>query len=212
MHDAKLVWATPDLERHLLEIARVSNPEGQKQWSPGLLSYLIREKHWSPFEMVNICMEADTTRDIGRHLLRHALRPQEFSQRYADPRQLAPMAFTEARLQDPKNRQNSIETSDPDLQVWWTDAQQQVANLANKLYGQALEKNIAKELARKILPEGMTPTRLYFNGNLRDWLFMVNLRSGNGTQREAIRVAESMKAVLWKQAPLTCEAFFGGNL
>lgn len=209
MHDAKLVWATPDLEKHILEIARVSNPERQKDGPVGLIDYLIREGHWSPFEMVSLCMEVNTTRDDGRHLLRHSLRPQEFSQRYADPSLLGSMVLTEARLQDPDNRQNSIPTDDYELQNWWRMVQSSIARLSQDIYQGAIEKGIAKELARKILPEGMTPTRLYLSGNLRDWLFMTEIRSGSGTQLETIQIAESMKRIIHEVAPYTAKAFYG---
>jgi len=166
--------------------ARVSNPSNQlnKGTADKLLKYLAKNKHWSPFEMVSITMEINTTRDIARQILRHrSFSFQEFSQRYADPTDMHPV-FREARLQDLKNRQNSIETDDIGLGIWWVKAQKEVWDEALDQYKKALEKGIAKEVARAVLPEGMTPSRLYMAGTLRSWIHYCELRMGNGTQAE----------------------------
>ena len=165
--------------------ARVSNPENQQhpENSEKLIQYLIKNNHWSPFEMVSICLEIETTRDIARQILRHrSFSFQEFSQRYA----IANLEFEsrEARLQDVKNRQNSIEIVNPLLQNEWEMRQKDLAKNVEDLYTWALEQGIAKEQARCVLPEGMTPSRLYMNGTLRSWIHYIQLRSGNGTQKE----------------------------
>jgi thymidylate synthase (FAD) len=170
--------------------ARVSNPEnqGNKETSEKLIGYLIRNKHWSPLEMVSVCLEIETTRDIARQILRHrSFSFQEFSQRYA----AVDLNFEcrEARLQDSKNRQNSLATDDQELKTRWALKQDSVATLAEDAYKWALENGIAKEQARAVLPEGMTPTRMYMNGTLRSWIHYIELRSGNGTQKEHREVA-----------------------
>lgn len=166
--------------------ARVSNPTNQNnsETAEKLVRYLIKHQHWSPLEMVSVCMEIDTTRDIARQILRHrSFSFQEFSQRYADASQLG-FEFKEARMQDTKNRQNSIETENPALAAWWETYQKKVMEVATDAYKFALEKGIAKEQARAVLPEGMTGSRLYMNGTLRSWVHYIQLRSGNGTQKE----------------------------
>lgn len=171
-------------------VARVSNPESQLKDmnNDKLINYLMRNKHWSPFEMVNICLEINTTRDIARQILRHrSFSFQEFSQRYAQV-DFKPV-LREARLQDTKNRQNSIETENLELINEWNSRQEQISNLISENYKWALDNGIAKEQARCILPEGNTPSRLYMNGSLRSWIHYIELRSGNGTQKEHRQVA-----------------------
>ena len=179
--------------------ARVSNPSNQQnnQVSDKLLQYLIKHKHWSPFEMVSVCMEIETTRDIARQLLRHrSFSFQEYSQRYADPTQDLDFVLRDARLQDPKNRQNSIETNDVWLKLQWEKAQQRVLLASKEAYKWAIDNGIAKEQARSVLPEGLTVSRLLVNGTLRSWIHYIELRSGNGTQLEHIEIAiECAKAI-----------------
>lgn len=177
--------------------ARVSNPANQNNTDTNekLIRYLINHQHWSPLEMVNICLEIETTRDIARQILRHrSFSFQEFSQRYA----IADLGFEykEARLQDKKNRQNSIQTHDNDLQEKWKNTQDMVAKLAEDAYLWAIESGIAKEQARAVLPEGMTKSRMYMNGTLRSWVHYIQLRSSNGTQKEHQEIAiECAKAI-----------------
>lgn len=164
--------------------ARVSNPENQANHStaPRLLNYLTRNHHWSPFEMAHAVMEIVTTRDVARQILRHrSFSFQEFSQRYAAVQDEA--VIREARLQDVKNRQNSIESDDAELDDWWEHQQRALADNANYTYQRALEKGIAKEVARSVLPEGLTPSRLYMAGTVRSWIHYIQLRAGNGTQK-----------------------------
>jgi len=173
-------------------VARVSNPSNQsKALTPEkLLKYLAKHKHWSPFEMVNIVMEIETTRDIARQILRHrSFAFQEFSQRYADPTQDLGFVTREARLQDIKNRQNSIETNDTILESAWIDWQQDVTNLAIKSYNWAMKNGIAKEQARAVLPEGLTVSRMYMNGTLRSWIHYCAIRTGAETQKEHREIA-----------------------
>ena len=170
--------------------ARVSNPSNQNntETNEKLINYLIRNNHWSPLEMVNICLEIETTRDIARQILRHrSFSFQEFSQRYA----VSDLGFVakEARLQDTKNRQNSVESNDFILEDQWLTVQNLLAEHAESAYKWALENGIAKEQARSVLPEGMTVSRMYMNGTLRSWVHYIKLRSGNGTQKEHKEVA-----------------------
>lgn len=188
--------------------ARVSNPANQHntETSEKLIRYLTKHKHWSPLEMVSMCLEIDTTRDIARQMLRHrSFSFQEFSQRYADPTQDLDFVVREARLQDTKNRQNSVEADDPALQVWW-DAQQKfiIENVKN-IYAEAIERGIAKEQARAILPEGNTVSRLYMNGTLRSWVHYIELRSGNGTQKEHAEIAKVCAEVISNIFPMINE-------
>jgi len=172
--------------------ARVSNPSNQfnMETSEKLIKYLIKHAHWSPLEMVSACMEITTTRDIARQILRHrSFSFQEFSQRYADPTKDLDFVIREARLQDQKNRQNSIETEDVELQAWWDAEQKFIIENVKRIYSQAIEKGIAKEQARAILPEGNTVSRMYMNGTLRSWIHFIELRLGNGTQKEHREVA-----------------------
>tara|TARA_R100000951_G_scaffold112427_1_gene112759 strand:+ start:854 stop:1531 length:678 start_codon:yes stop_codon:yes gene_type:complete len=180
--------------------ARVSNPSNQAntKTTAKLLDYLIKHKHWSPFEMASACFEIETTRDIARQLLRHrSFSFQEFSQRYADIRDLDDsLVIRKARLQDTKNRQNSIITDDTNLHINWEQHQRNVWNAAMKAYEWAIENGIAKEQARAVLPEGNTSTKLYVNGTIRSWIHYVELRSAHGTQKEHIELArEIAKAI-----------------
>lgn len=172
--------------------ARVSNPANQNntETSEKLVRYLIKNQHWSPLEMVSICLEIDTTRDIARQILRHrSFSFQEFSQRYADPTSEFTFELRDARLQDLKNRQNSIETNDTDLKEAWWMRQSMVLDAVRSSYQWAMENGIAKEQARAVLPEGLTRSRLYMNGTLRSWVHYIQLRSGNGTQKEHQQIA-----------------------
>jgi thymidylate synthase (FAD) len=172
--------------------ARVSNPSNQfnTETSEKLIGYLVKHAHWSPLEMVSACCEITTTRDIARQILRHrSFSFQEFSQRYADPTKDLDFVLREARLQDPKNRQNSVETDDRDLQRIWNEKQQDIIRLVKETYTWAITNGIAKEQARAILPEGNTVSRLYMNGTLRSWIHFIELRSANGTQKEHQLVA-----------------------
>ncbi|CAB4140008.1 THY1 Predicted alternative thymidylate synthase [uncultured Caudovirales phage] len=205
-----LVWATPDADRLVAYMARVSAPQNQNNdaTAPRLIGYLIRHRHWSPFEMVNLCVEVDTTRDIARQLLRHrSFTFQEFSQRYADVGDLPPAPFREARLKHPTNRQASVPTTDEVLAAWWKNAQDDVRAAAETAYQIALEYGIAKEVARAVLPEGLTMSRLYMNGSLRSWLHFCDLRRGPETQKETRDVAEAAWAVLRQACPAICEAW-----
>ena len=173
--------------------ARVSNPDNQnnKETSEKLVRYLIREKHWSPLEMVSVCMEIDTTRDIARQILRHrSFSFQEFSQRYADPTKDLDWYIRQARLQDTKNRQNSIDEGvDEYIVERWTEEQMRVHLETMKAYKWAIDNGIAKEQARAVLPEGNMGSRIYMNGTLRSWVHYIDLRSGNGTQKEHMEIA-----------------------
>lgn len=193
--------------------ARVSNPSNQnnKETSEKLLKYLAKHKHWSPFEMVSACLEIETTRDIARQLLRHrSFSFQEFSQRYADPLKDLEMVPREARLQDPKNRQNSIPI-DPENEeqrrINEDFRMKQMFHMreAGKLYKWAIEKGIAKEQARAVLPEGNTVSRLYVNGTLRSWIHYIELRSGNGTQLEHMELAKAVAEAIATIFPLSQE-------
>ena len=173
-------------------VARISNPSNQNniETAPNLLKYLIKNKHWSPFEIVHIVMEINTTRDIARQILRHrSFSFQEFSQRYADPTKDLGFQVREARLQDTKNRQNSIEVEDRKLHYEWLDKQAEIIAKAQETYWWATENGIAKEQARAVLPEGLTVSRLYMAGSLRSWIHYCQLRMHIGTQKEHREVA-----------------------
>ena len=191
--------------------ARVSNPSNQMntETSEKLIKYLIKHSHWSPLEMVNACLEIQTTRDIAHQIVRHrSFAFQEFSQRYADPADQGNMfEFSEARLQDTKNRQNSVAVENVELHHQWLDAQEEVAKLAKQKYDWAIENGIAKELARKVLPEGNTKTTLYMNGTLRSWIHYIDLRSANGTQKEHMEIAVACAKVIADVFPLAHELF-----
>jgi thymidylate synthase (FAD) len=189
--------------------ARVSNPDNQnnKETSEKLVRYLIREKHWSPLEMVSVCMEIDTTRDIARQILRHrSFSFQEFSQRYADPTNDLDWYIRQARLQDTKNRQNSIEEGVDDYIVErWTEEQMRVQLETMKAYKWAIDNGIAKEQARAVLPEGNMGSRIYMNGTLRSWVHYIDLRSGNGTQKEHMEIARECADALAPIFPMIKE-------
>lgn len=194
--------------------ARVSNPSNQnnKETSEKLVRYLIRHKHWSPLEMVSMNLEIDTTRDIARQILRHrSFSFQEFSQRYANPSALGDMfVLREARFQDQKNRQNSVELdmNDPthrSLASEWLDRQQKVIDVVFEQYNWAIDHGIAKEQARAVFPEGLTKSRMYMNGTLRSWVHFIELRSGNGTQKEHMEVARACAQVISRVFPMVNE-------
>lgn len=186
--------------------ARVSNPSNQMntETSERLIRYLIKHKHWSPLEMVSACLEIETTRDIAHQIVRHrSFSFQEFSQRYANPEDMGDMfVYSEARLQDEKNRQNSIEVDDSQLQTDWLHAQMRIAHLCKKEYDWAIGRGIAKEQARKLLPEGITKTRLYMSGSIRSWVHYIELRSDNGTQKEHMEIAKACATVISTIFPL----------
>lgn len=212
MSVVKVVWATPNAEEAVAYCARVSNPENQnaQETAPKLLKYLIKHKHWSPFEMANVCMEIETTRDIARQILRHrSFSFQEFSQRYAA---VQGFELSEVRLQDIRNRQNSIEVGDSDLHSWWFKAQQRIRDDAELVYNMALAKGVAKEQARKLLPEGLTMSRLYMNGTLRSWLHYVDIRCDKATQKEHREVAEKCRDELTKLFPNVMSAVREGSI
>ena len=190
--------------------ARVSNPSNQmnKETSEKLIKYLIKHQHWSPLEMVSACLEIDTTRDIAHQIVRHrSFAFQEFSQRYAEPSEMGEQFVTrEARLQDTKNRQNSVEISDEsDLHYEWKIKQQSVIDKAKETYEWAIENGIAKEQARVVLPEGCTKTRLYMNGSIRSWVHYIELRGANGTQKEHMEIAHACAKVISKIFPIMNE-------
>jgi len=185
--------------------ARVSNPSNQlnTDTSEKLISYLIKNAHWSPLEMVSACLEIETTRDIARQMLRHrSFSFQEFSQRYANPVKDLEFVTREARMQDPKNRQNSIETDNSKIAEEWTNIQNEVIETATKAYNWAIESGIAKEQARSVLPEGNTVSRLYMNGTLRSWIHYIQLRAANGTQKEHMEIAIACAEVIHKIFPM----------
>lgn len=202
-----------DIQDLIAFCARVSNPANQynTETNEKLLKYLAKHKHWSPFEMASACLEVETTRDIARQLLRHrSFSFQEFSQRYADPTKDLEFVTREARLQDPKNRQNSIPVDQNDEQHRYINEefrmkQMKLINDVKELYNWAIDKGIAKEQARAILPEGNTISRLYVNGTLRSWIHFIELRSGNGTQQEHIDLALAVADTIAKIFPLSSQ-------
>lgn len=205
-------WPTKDLAELynvsdlIAFCARVSNPSNQanSKTTKRLLEYLVRHKHWSPFEMASCCVEVTTTRDIARQLLRHrSFSFQEFSQRYADISSLDESFVTrEARLQDNTNRQNSIPTDDTRLQMMWTSHQNKVLSYAKEAYEWAIENGIAKEQARVVLPEGLTVSKLYVNGTIRSWIHYLELRTANGTQKEHMDLARIIASAIKEIYPL----------
>jgi thymidylate synthase (FAD) len=205
-----LIPGVETLEQLLAYCARVSNPNNQANHdtAPKLMAYLVKNEHWSPFEMGHVVIEIVTTRDIARQILRHrSFSFQEFSQRYAEV--VNPPIIREARLQDTKNRQNSIDTDNNDLQIWWEHAQDKVNELAHEAYAKALQKGIAKEVARAVLPEGTTESRLYMSGTIRSWIHYINLRSSPGTQREHRLIAEECRAIIIDAIPSLSEILRG---
>jgi thymidylate synthase (FAD) len=209
MSTVKVIWSTPEGEDLIAYMARVSAPEnqGNKDTGPKLVKYLIKHKHWSPLEMVNVCMEIETTRDIARQILRHrSFSFQEFSQRYAA---VQGFDLSEVRLQDTKNRQNSIEVpEDNSLHDWWLYAQRRVRDDAELVYNMALAKGVAKEQARKLLPEGLTMSKMYMQGSLRSWLHYVDIRTDVATQKEHREVAQQCATILEGLFPNVMEAFY----
>jgi thymidylate synthase (FAD) len=193
--------------------ARVSNPSNQynTETSNNLIKYLIKHKHWSPLEMVSACLEIETTRDIARQMLRHrSFSFQEFSQRYADPTKDLAFVIREARFQDTKNRQNSVELdlTDPahkQLNELWIEKQQRVIDLTKETYEWAVENNLAKEQARVVLPEGNTVSRLYLNGTIRSWIHYIDVRSDNGTQKEHMEIAKACAQAISNIFPMVTE-------
>lgn len=201
-----------DAQELIAFCARVSNPSNQfnMETADKLIRYLIKHKHWSPLEMVSACLEIDTTRDIARQILRHrSFSFQEFSQRYADPTKDLSFVLREARLQDEKNRQNSIEMEptigNAMIQDEWKQRQLDLIKQVDETYNWAINKGIAKEQARAVLPEGLTVSRMYMNGTLRSWIHFIELRSGHGTQKEHMEVARECAAVIAEAFPMATE-------
>ncbi len=211
MSNVKLIWATPDADTHLAYIARVSNPANQANQSiAGLLRYMEKNGHVSPFTMCNMCVEVNTSRAIGRQMLRHwTLAPQEFSQRYQDVSVLGEAIILECRMQDTANRQNSLECTDEETAKWFHDAQAEHVVAANTKYAEALQRGVAKEQARCFLPEGNTPSRLYFNGNFRSWIHYLRSRLDTATQLEHRVIAQEIAVIFQQVAPEVYNAFFG---
>jgi thymidylate synthase (FAD) len=215
MQQVKVMWATPDADEQIAYIARVSNPKNQaNQNITGLLQYMIKHGHVSPFEMVNVCLEITTTRDIARQILRHrSFSFQEFSQRYANVDNLGELQRRDCRFQDTKNRQNSIEPDyniDKQRQITyqWEVLQDALIRKTTEAYAWALEQGIAKEQARAILPEGLTPSKMYMNGTLRSWIFYLQQRLDISTQKEHREIAQLVLKQLRGVAPVTIYAFF----
>lgn len=212
MEKGKLEPEFSNIQDLIAFCARVSNPSNQmnEETSAKLIKYLVKNAHWSPLEMVNACLEIDTTRDIAHQIVRHrSFAFQEFSQRYANPKDMdeSMMETCEARFQDNKNRQNSIEIDITDpahvmIMDKWEELQQDVIYTAGRVYDWAISQGIAKEVARKVLPEGLTKTRLYMNGTLRSWIHYVELRSANGTQKEHMEIAKACAEIIAKIFPL----------
>ena len=210
----------PDFNESALDLvaycARVSNPDNQnnKETSEKLVKYLMKHKHWSPLEMVSACLEIETTRDIARQILRHrSFSFQEFSQRYADPTEDLEFEMREARLQDPKNRQNSVALGPEQiqLQLQWADKQKAVVDASLDAYRWAISNGIAKEQARAVLPEGNTVSRMHVNGTLRSWIHYIELRGANGTQQEHMDIAHAVADVIAEIFPLA-EQFKGKEI
>jgi thymidylate synthase (FAD) len=188
--------------------ARVSNPSNQlnSETAEKLIKYLVKHQHWSPLEMATMCLEIETTRDIARQILRHrSFSFQEFSQRYADPTKDLEFVTREARLQDPTNRQNSISGAELFVQYEWNRKQQELLDHVKRVYKWAIDNNIAKEQARAVLPEGLTMSRMYMSGTLRSWIHYIQLRSGNGTQKEHMDIAKECAKVIAEIFPLSTQ-------
>jgi thymidylate synthase (FAD) len=188
--------------------ARVSNPSNQlnSETAEKLIKYLVKHQHWSPLEMATMCLEIETTRDIARQILRHrSFSFQEFSQRYADPTKDLEFVTREARLQDPTNRQNSISGVDVMVQYEWDVRQRELLDHVKRVYKWAIDNNIAKEQARAVLPEGLTMSRMYMSGTLRSWIHYIQLRSGNGTQKEHMDIAKECAKVIAEVFPYSKE-------
>lgn len=188
--------------------ARVSNPSNQlnSETAEKLIKYLVKHQHWSPLEMATMCLEIETTRDIARQILRHrSFSFQEFSQRYADPTKDLEFVTREARLQDPTNRQNSISGVDVMVQYEWDVRQRELLDHVKRVYKWAIDNNLAKEQARAVLPEGLTMSRMYMSGTLRSWIHYIQLRSGNGTQKEHMDIAKECAKVIAEVFPLSTQ-------
>lgn len=210
MSNIKLVWATPDADKIIGYVARVSSPSNQDNENvAGLLAYCAKHHHWSIFEMATACIEINTTRDIGRQILRHrSFSFSELSQRYSSVTVLPPAPLRECRMQDTKNRQNSLATTDADMMTAWAQIQSDIVEHAHTSYVSALALGIAKEQARAILPEGLTSSRMYVSGSLRSWITYLQARLHESTQREHRDIAKDVLAVLRGVAPVTLGAFF----
>ncbi len=208
--NVKLVWSTPDAEKLVVYMARVSAPKNQANadTAPRLLKYLIKNKHWSPFEMANMCVEIETTRAISPQILRHrSFSFQEFSQRYADTSELGSAVIPHLRRQDHKNRQNSIDDLSPELLGHYYRRISELYENAEHLYREMVSNGVAKECARSILPLS-TQTRLFMNGTLRSWIHYLDLRCSNGTQLEHQQIARLIKQIFCEQFPTIGEAVF----
>ena len=208
----QLIWATQNADFMIAKMARVSNPDNQDNTEfKRLLNYLMKHNHVSPFEMASMCVQIDTTRDISRQILRHrSFSFQEWSGRYEDMTKLGDMVERECRLQDTGNRQSSLECDHlPELKKHFSSLQHQAWKTAESAYHLALSNGIAKEQARALLPEGLTPTRLYMTGTIRSWLHYIQVRAGVETQKEHRAIAQGALEVLRQIAPITAEAFFG---
>ena len=214
MSNVKLMWATPEADKMIAFMARVSNPENQdNEEFQRLLRYMMTHKHYSPFEMASMCVQIDTTRDISRQILRHrSFSFQEFSQRYEDVTKLGDMVERECRLQDTTNRQNSLDCDDPVIALSFSGSQGGVWGYALDAYQLALQNGVAKEQARALLPEGLTPTRMYMTGTIRSWIHYIQVRADITTQKEHRIVAEQALQVLREAAPVTAAAFFGEEI
>ena len=215
MSNVKLMWATPDADKMIAFMARVSNPDNQEtEEFQRLLKYLMKHNHYSPFEMASMCVQIDTTRDISRQILRHrSFSFQEFSQRYEDTGKLGDMVARECRLQDTTNRQSSLELHAGDTRLGWFDnTQRYIWTRAVEAYQSALDSGIAKEQARALLPEGLTPTRMYMTGTIRSWIHYIQVRADSTTQKEHRVLAEQVLQVLREAAPVTAAAFFGEEI
>ena len=207
----KLVWVTPDAEHLISDMARVSNPSNQGNYDTAdkLVRYLIKHRHWSPFEMASMCMEINTNRGIAAQILRHrSFSFQEFSQRYADVNALTNVEIPELRRQDTKNRQNSTNDLSFEVKAELYEEASVLIEQSKKLYNKMLDKGVAKECARFFLPIA-TPSRLYMTGTVRSWLHYVDLRSANGTQKEHMDIALGCKTVLEQELPNVCKAMWG---
>ena len=210
MHDAKLIWVTPNAEKLIGKIARVSNPNNEDNPEvDGLLKYLIKHKHWSPFEMASMCLEIHTTRAISPQILRHrSFSFQEFSQRYAIPTDTFATVLPDLRRQDTKNRQNSIDDIEAEKVEYYQDRIDEHFRKSVDLYESLLHSGVAKECARSVLPIN-TVTRLYMSGTIRSWLHYVDLRGDNGTQREHQKIARSVGEILDTELPTIARAMWG---
>lgn len=213
MKTTNIIWATPEADKIMGYIARVSNPANQDNENViGLLKYCARNSHWSVFEHAHVCMEINTTRDIARQIIRHrSFAYSEFSQRYANVEALGDWERRECRLQDTKNRQNSLPCNSEDTQNLWLDLQEHVAGTAIDAYRVALASGIAKEQARALLPEGLTPSRLYMTGSIRSWVTYCQVRLDPTTQKEHRLIADAVLKELRTVAPITMAAFFPGG-